>query len=204
MDKEDLKNIKSGKGYLEKIFAIAEENRKLTLALLALVILVVYLGLALVKIKHSLILTMNIPQKAYYSGEAQIAEDRANPLFYKLWGAYIVRDGLGNYDHRNIKEKYRYVIDNLSPEKVGRYAPGMRDKIKKTTSQLITHTYSPGKIMTKGDKYNFTYISYGKGHKKIGDIEEYDENCEYQVDLSVLDFRMKIDRIYEKCTRIKG
>jgi hypothetical protein len=204
MGNDDLKNIKSGKGYLEKIFAIADENRKLTLALFAMVILVVYLGLALVKIKHSLILSMNIPQKSYFSGEAQIAEDRANPLFYRLWGAYVVRDVLGNYDHRNIREKYKYALDNLSPEKVGTYAPNMRDKIKKTTSQLISHYYYPGKVMTKGDKYHFTYISYGKGHKKIGDIEEYDESCEYQVDMSVFDFKMKIDRVYEKCSRIKG
>ena len=204
MKKEETENIKSGKGYLEKIFAIAEENRKLSLTLFVLVVLIVYLGLSLVKIKHSMILSVDIPQKAYYSGEAQVAEDRANPLFYKLWGAYIVRDILGNYDHRTIKNKYAYLIDNLSAEKVGVYAPAMRDKIKKTQTQLISHAYTPGKTMTKGDKYHFTYISYGKGKKKIGDIEEFDESCEYQLDMSVLNFRMKVDRVYEKCTKIKG
>lgn len=202
-EEEVNKNIKSGRGHLEKIFALADENRKLTLGFFALIILVVYLGLALVKIKQQMVLSVDIPEKAYFSGKAQVATDRANKLFYKLWGAYLVRDVLGNYTHRTIRKKYEYLLKSLSDEKVATYGPSIRDKVKKTITQLTTHTYSESKVMTKGDKYSFTYISYGKGIKKVGELEEFIESCEYQIDMSVKDFRMKIDRVYEKCKREK-
>jgi len=203
MENRELNNIKSGRGYLEKIFAIADENRKLTLALFILLIIVVYLGLSLVKIKQTMVLSMNIPEKAYYTGKAQVAIDKANPLFYKLWGAYIVKDILANYSHKTIKNKYKYLLDNLSPEKVSLYGPSIRDKVGKTISQLIIHSYKEGKVKIKGDFHHFTYISYGKAIKKIGEIEEFQESCEYQIEMSVFNFQMKIDRIYEKCKRIK-
>ena len=198
---ERLKNIKSGKGYLDKLYALVDENRKLSLTLIILVGLVFFLGIGLLKVKQNMIMSIEIPEKTYYSGKAQIARDRANPLFYKLWGAYIVNDIMSNYTHTSIKKKYTYLIEQLSPEVTGKYLASIKTKVKNTITHLVTHQYTEGKVMTEGDIYGMTYISYGRGKKKIGEIEEYYETCEYQVRMSVLNYRMKIDRIYENCIK---
>lgn len=197
----DLDNVKSGKGHLEKIFAIADQNRVLTLTLLVLTVLVLWLGMGLIQVKKNMIMSINIPERIYVSGKAQIARDKANEVFYNMWGAYIVNEIMGNYDHKNVKEKFQYLLDNISPHATGKYLSSIKSKVKNTTSQLITHRYDEGKDMFKGDEYGMTYISYGRGVKKIGEIEEFEETCEYQVEMSVKNYALQIDRVYESCTR---
>jgi len=199
--KKELDSIKSGRGHVERLFAIADENRKISLTMFFLVVLVVYLGTGLLKIKQNMILSVDIPEKIYYTGNVQIGKDKANPLFYKLWAAYLIKDVIGNYNHRTVKKNYTIVLEALSPDKIGTYGPSIKDKVKKTLTQLISHTYTEGKVLTSGDEYNFTYISKGRGHKSIGEIEEFDEACEYQIEMSVLNFRMKIDRLYVHCVK---
>ena len=208
-DKEKTKKVESelkkpiykviGKEYVDRIYSVIVENKYLTFLSAFFLIVIFYFLSSISSLEKKIQLQVEIPPKIYQTGTIYIGYEKANGLFYKLWGEYVARE-IGNYSPVNINKKLQKVIYLFSPQKIIKAKADFINFSKDVQKNLITNNFTPYRV--SADNKGNVKVE-GLSHKTVGaNLLNQNYLCTYKLHFIIKDYHLFITSLINKCKLI--
>lgn len=145
---------------------------------------------------------MEIPPKLEDKGTLMVGYDKANELYYKVWGKYFV-DEYTSLAPLNSKEKLNHLLTMVESNKAVKYKPLFEKKMKYVKANNINQKYKPSTEKVLAEKQQGLWIYHSEGV-----LEEHIDgviirkSCEYNFGMRVSEYQLLLSLINEKCTKI--
>jgi hypothetical protein len=194
----------SGQEYLDKLDELIHKNKILWFFTIFQIIAILFLLIGYFSLKENIAIRVDLPPKIYQTGTLLIGSQKANDLYYKVWGQFAVEIA-SNYSPETVEKKYNQLSFLLNPEKVSKHMNKFLEKIQNVQRNLITHEFVRGptvvKLFNGKNKANVKIV--GIATKNVGNGLELEyELCEYNVGMSIDNYHLFIDAFREKCQTI--
>ncbi|WP_456470004.1 TraE/TraK family type IV conjugative transfer system protein [Caminibacter sp.] len=188
-----------GKEYVDRVYAVLTENRYLTFMSFIFIIIIIYLLVSISKLEEKIKISVEIPPKIYQTGQIYIGYEKANSLFYKLWGEYVARE-IGNYSPVDIDEKIKKVLYLFAPERIIKAQADFNSFADNIKNNLITNTFTPYKV--RGNNKGEVVVE-GLSHKKVGaNLLNETYLCLYKMKFKIVDYHLFLEKFITDCKKI--
>jgi len=200
LEKEAEKRIFfSGKNYIDRLNSLLEDNKYLVFFSFILIIVLFILIIGYFNLSKKITISVEIPPKLYRTGTLYIGSQKANKLFYDVWGRYVVSE-IANYSPYNIKEKIKKVSFMFDPQKLVKVKVQFIKLENEVINNLVTHTFIPTKTYVDD---NGNFVQEGIGKSVLGDnLSVIYEKCKYKVKFKIEDYHLFIENMNINCTPI--
>lgn len=194
---------KIGGQYLDKINDYVDKNKKDTFTVTLLGVIIFLLVIGYINVRSDMVMSITLPQTIKSEGEVRVGYNKANDLFYKVWGQYIVSQ-YTSLSPTNASGKLNEILNIVESFKGPIYSPQFQKKIEYIKSNGIVQTYIPGKEIVLPEKQNDLTIFHTEGilEERIGSTI-IKSSCEYNIGMEIDNYTIFIGLINEKCTRIQ-
>lgn len=196
-------NIKSGKRYLDQLDYLLERNRLLIFFALFQIAVIIMLIVGYFGLKKDLVLRVDIPPKLYQTGTLYVGSIKANDLYYKVWGEYLVRQ-FANFSSDTIGKHLNNVLYMLDPDKVTFYQHLFAKKLQSVTENQMVREFTQTSISVKSDSgENGVVTIKGVAKENIGNgLSISYKKCIYTLKMKVENYHLFVESIDEKCFEI--
>ena len=196
-------NIKSGKRYLDQLDYLIERNRLLIFFVLFQIAVIIMLIIGYLGLKKDLVLRVDIPPKFYQTGMLYVGSMKANDLYYKVWGEYLVRE-LANFSPDTIGKHLNNVLYMLDPDKVTFYQHLFAKKLQSVTENQMVREFIPSTVSVESDNgENGTVIVKGVAKENIGNgLSISYKKCTYTLKMKIENYHLFVESIDEQCIEI--
>lgn len=196
--------VTSGSKYLDKLDNILHRNKLLWLFFTIQFAVIIILIIGYLNLKGSVVVHVEIPPKLYDSGQLRIGSKKADKLYFKMWGRYIV-EHMASYTPDTIENKYSETLYMLHPAVITKYRSKFINKIDLVKKNLITNKFFLVDFNTYA-KDNFStaiFKAHGVSKLNVGDglSIEY-QSCTYEVSMKLEGYHLFVDKLEEICKPI--
>lgn len=194
---------KYGEEYLDKINDYVDKNKKDTFMVTLLGVIIFLLVIGYINIRSDMVMSITLPKTIKSEGEVRVGYNKANDLFYQVWGQYIVSQ-YASLSPSTVSNKLNEILNIVESFKGPLYSPQFQKKVEYIKTNGITQTYIPGKQMVLPNKQNDLTIFHSEGvlEERIGGTI-IKSSCEYNIGMKIDNYTLFIGLINEKCTRIQ-
>jgi len=191
-----------GKKYLDEMGEYVETHKKDAFTKLIFGIAIILLTLGYFKISRNLEMSMEIPPQINERGKITIGYDSANSLYYKVWGSYFIKE-YTSLTPQNATKKLNHLLSMTQSDKAVLYRPKLEKKAQYIKSNRINQTYIPNEEKMLAAKQGDLYVFHSKGllEERINRVT-IKKHCEYNVGLKVVNYRLLVGLMNEKCKKI--
>jgi len=192
----------SGQRYLDEMGEYVETHRKDAFTKLIFGSAIILLTIGYFNISRSLQMTMEIPPVINERGKITIGYDSANSLYYKVWGSYFVKE-YTSLTPLNAAKKLNHLLSMTQSDKAVLYRKPLEKKAQYIKSNKIQQKYTPNSEKILAQKQGDLYIFHSEGllEEKINRVT-IKSHCEYNVGLKVVNYRLLVGLMNEKCKKI--
>lgn len=192
----------SGQKYLDQMGEYVELHQKDAFTKLIFGTAIILLVLGYFSISKNMKMTMEIPPVLSKTGEITIGYDSANTLFYEVWGSYFVKEYTSLEPH-NASKKLDHLLSMTQSDKAVIYKEPLEKKSAYVKSNNIFQSYTSNteSVLPEPQDGLFIFHSEGLLVEKINRVE-IKSHCEYNVGLKVIDYKLLVGLMNEKCEKI--
>jgi hypothetical protein len=188
-----------GKEYVDRIYSVITENKYLTYMSIFLLIIIFYFLMAISKLEEKINIKVEIPPKLYQTGQIYVGYEKANDLFFKLWGEYVAKE-IGNYSPVDIDEKIKHILYLFAPERIVKANADFLEFAKNIKQNMISNTFTPYKV--KGNSKGEVVVE-GLAHKNVGaDLLKETYLCMYKMKFKIVDYHIFLDKFITDCKKV--
>lgn len=198
--------VKSGQVYIDKLDDLLHRNKVLWFFTIFQLILIFLLIIGYLSVKNNINVKVDIPPKLFHTGTLYVGSQKANALYYKVWGSFAV-DLISNYSPKTVKKKYNQFMYLLNPQILPSKLDGILQKIKHSKENLVTYSFINGPTKVDVSKSADTGVVSVSGlvTKNIGnDLDISYFVCSYKFKMSIQDYHLYIDDYKKSCQNLKG
>ncbi|CAA6804714.1 MAG: TraE-like protein [uncultured Campylobacterales bacterium] len=197
-------SIKSGNSYLDKLDNILHRNKLLWLFFTIQFAVIIILIIGYINLKGSVVVHIEIPPKIYDSGQLRIGSKKADKLYFRMWGRYIV-ENMSSYNADTIENKYSETLYMLHPSIITKYKHKFTEKIDIVKSNLIKNDF----FLVDSNTYvseefsSATFKANGVSKLNVGDglATEY-QSCTYEISMKLEGYHLFVNDLQENCKTI--
>jgi len=196
------KKVRIGKEYFNKINEYVDTHKRDSYTKLIFGIMLIMLGLGYVNLQKNMVMSMEIPPRLEDKGTLMVGYDKANDLYYKVWGKYFV-DEYTNLTPSDAKEKLNHLLAMVESSKAVSYRPLFEKKMQYIKANKINSIYKPSteKVLTEKQQDLRIYHSEGVLEEHIDKVV-IRKHCEYNFGMRIRKYQLLLSLINEKCTKI--
>lgn len=193
---------RTGKEYFNKINEYVDTHKRDSYTKLIFGILLVVLSLGYFSLKNQMVMSMEIPPKLEGKGTLMVGYDKANNLYYEVWGKYFV-DEYTSLNPVNSKDKLNHLLTMVESSKAVSYSPLFEKKMKYIIANKINQKYKPSteEVLSQKQQDLWIYHSEGVLEEHIDSVV-IRKHCEYNFGMRVQEYQLLLSLINEKCTKI--
>lgn len=189
----------SGKIYIDRLYQLLEDNKYLVFFSFFQIVVIIILILGYFNLTNKIKIQIELPPKLYQTGTLYVGSQKANKLYYQVWGEYVINK-LSNYSPYNIRENLKKISYMFDPQKLVKIKSKFFELEQETIDNLITHTFIPIKKEVKKDGI---FYEEGIGKSVLGNnLSITYENCKYQVKFKIDDYHLFIEGLLIDCKPI--
>lgn len=191
-----------GKDYFNKINEYVDTHKRDSYTKLIFGAMLIMLAFGYMGLKSQMVMSMEIPPKLEDKGTLMVGYDKANQLYYKVWGKYFV-DEYTSLSPLNSKGKLNNLLTMVESNKAVLYKPSFQKKMQYIKKNKISQKYKPSTEEVLPEKQSGLWI-----YHSAGVLEEHIDgvvirkHCEYNFGMRVSEYQLLLSLINEKCKKI--
>lgn len=200
---ENKKNKRQYTGYLDKVNYLADKYRSAVFFIFLQFFVILFLIFGYLSVKSNIVVEVILPKvvKDTDYGKLKIGINSSNPLYYKVWGEYIVTMLL-NSNADNIVENISTFQNIIYPDVYNKYKKDlkkMKDYIIKNDADLKYKEVKKNISIKNGEAL---FSSSGILTSKLGRYKSKKSNCTVNIKMKTENYMLFVTSFVKQCKNL--